>query len=379
LRYLVSNRKTGKGGKTTMKTTDVRDQLVYALRDDLIGPDVDDARDATHLTESLSSAPSHWYLTGFLAPTGQKTEDKEDPEAGEELQSALDDPSDGEAEAPVARRPLFPSSIGISVLVPKEAKTLKVCVTYGTYLPAAPPKDEEEPPRSKRTPTEPPLTDDSPIVRFTWTRTPHQHVLDLPLDSKPRFDRPLEGSNGVLLRVVLRPVPESERGLVPKGTRYATIFLVNERAAVEKPEQDRGFIFQVKLAAVCPEGFVARPNLRGARKEDDIDERIGDLQYRDCFEFGVGHGVSVVAETKADGKTVTCEKVATCWIPTAEVEKVVPTSVAGVELRMAELAKLENGAALRKEVGRLATEYGAWIEKQENLDPNLNEARKDTA
>jgi hypothetical protein len=114
-----------------MKTTDVRAQLAYALRDDLLGPDADDPRDAAHLTETLSSPPSHWYLTGFLAPTGQKTEEKEDPEAGEDLQNGPDDPSDGEAEAPVARRPLFPSSIGVSLLVPSETKSLSLRLTYG--------------------------------------------------------------------------------------------------------------------------------------------------------------------------------------------------------------------------------------------------------
>ena len=109
-----------------MTSADVRARLVYALRDDLIGPAPDDPRDVIHQTESLESAPSHWYLTGFPAPTGQSSEGKEDPEAGDELQSAIDDPSDGEAEAPIARRPLFPSSIGRSVrhrVIPSRAAT----------------------------------------------------------------------------------------------------------------------------------------------------------------------------------------------------------------------------------------------------------------
>ncbi len=50
-----------------MNSADVRAQLVYALRDDLIGPDPDDPRDEAHQTESLDWAPSHWYLTGFPA------------------------------------------------------------------------------------------------------------------------------------------------------------------------------------------------------------------------------------------------------------------------------------------------------------------------
>ena len=99
-----------------MPPADLRERLVYALRDDLIGPDADDPRDAAHLTESLSSPPAHGYLTGFLAPTGQAVEEKEDPQADEGLDAAVEGPEEGEAEAPVAsRRPVFPSSMGMEV------------------------------------------------------------------------------------------------------------------------------------------------------------------------------------------------------------------------------------------------------------------------
>jgi hypothetical protein len=358
-----------------MKTTDVRAQLAYALRDDLLGPDADDPRDAAHLTESLSSPPSHWYLTGFLAPTGQRTEEKEDDEAGEDLQNGPDDPSDGEAEAPVARRPLFPSSIGVSVLVPRETKALSLRLTYGTYLPAP----EDAPPRSRRLGTEPPPPEDGGHGRTTWTRTPHEQRVPLALDGRDRLDVPVEGSGGLTVRVVFRPVPESERSLVPPGTRVATIFLVNERVAVERPEQDRGFVFQTKFAVTCAEGFVARPNLRGAEEDDDIDERIGDLQYRDCFEFAVGHGVSVEVDVTTRGGASVCTRISTSWMPSAQVEKVVPSPVDGVELRMSALGGLTDGPAFQREVGELASSYGAWIDEQAALDASLSGPRKKTA
>jgi hypothetical protein len=360
-----------------MKTTDVRSQLTYALRDDLIGPDADDPRDAVHLQEVLPSAPSHWYLAGFLAPTAQKPEDKEDAEANEEVSSAVDDPSDGEADAPVARRPLFPSSIGLSVLVPKDCTALDVRVTYGTYAPA--PKSDL-PPKSVRAPDA--EEDDGQPIRLTWTRTQHEHKVALPLNGPPRAEQALNvagATDSLVLRLVLRPVPESERGLVPKGTRYATVFLVNERNAVEKPEQDRGFVFQVKFTLSCEEGFVARPNLRGAWKDDDIDERIGDLQFRDCFEFGVGHGVSVNAESVREGTGVKCHRISTSWMPSAEVEKVVPSAVKGVELKMATLGELPEGRAAGAALTKLGAAYGEWIDRQAKLDPTLTDARRDTA
>lgn len=48
-----------------MPVTQVRDQLLSALERDLIGPLQED--------ELLPLPPSRWYLTGFLAPQGDRT------------------------------------------------------------------------------------------------------------------------------------------------------------------------------------------------------------------------------------------------------------------------------------------------------------------
>ncbi len=176
---------------------------------------------------------------------------------GADLGSAVDDPSDGEAEAPVARKPVFPSSIGLSVLVRPECKSLSLRAMFGTYTPvpakpgpsrtrdsAAPPAratSSDAPPAKPDTPSrasEPPDGEEASL-RVHWRREPHSFTETLPLDGKTRFDVPLKDFEGVSLRVVLRKVPETEIGkvpetdigLVPPGTRYATIFLVNDRKA----------------------------------------------------------------------------------------------------------------------------------------------------
>ncbi|MRG96408.1 DISARM system helicase DrmA [Polyangium spumosum] len=357
----------------------VRADLVYTLRDDLLGPDPDDPRDAAHATETLTSSPAHWYLTGFLAPTGQKAEEKEDEEAGDDLSSALDDASEGEADAPAARRPVFPSSMGLSVLVRAASKRLTVRVTFGTYAPASPPPS----PRSGEGLGVRPDSDIPPAEdarsRHHWVRTPYEHTVTIPLDDKPRFDVLLEGSGGVVLRVVLRPVPETELAFVEKGTRYATIFLVNQRDPIPRPEEDRGFIFQTRFTVSCTEDFVPRPNLRGASPDADIDEKVGDLLYRDCFEYAVGHGVSTVAKVQGQGRDPFCNEVSTTWLPTAEIEKVEPSEVKGVTLEMRELAKIEDAETLKDKVGKLVTAYGEWIEAQADTDLDGHATRMDTA
>jgi Helicase conserved C-terminal domain len=338
----------------------IRTDLVSALRDDLVGPDPDDA---AHATEALTTTPSSWYLTGFLAPTTQPLDEKEDETADEELTSTADSPEEGEPEAPVARRPVFPSSIGITVLVHAETKALRARVTYGIYTPktltAA--GDAIDGRRASSRPPSMEGTHESGS-RLVWVREPHDHEVTITLDGGARIAPALP--EGVLLRAELRDVPETELLLVKPGTRYLTLFLVNQRAAKARPDQDVGFMFQVRIEVTCAEGLVERPNLRGARLEDDLDERIGDLQYRDAFEYAVGHGVSVSAKVMGRSGDVFCHEVATSWVPEAEVEKVKPSNVTGVELHMEALGALADGAAVHGALDGLVPAYRGWIDDQ---------------
>jgi hypothetical protein len=175
----------------------------------------------------------------------------------------------------------------------------------------------------------------------------------------------LAGSGGVVVRGVMRPLREDQRAQVPAGTSVITVFLVNQRPPIEAgPDQDRAVIFQAELAVHCSEGFVPRPNVRGAHLDDVLDERMGDLQYRDAFEYAVGHGVSVRATVQGFGADVFCDDVRTTWTPSAQVERVIPSEVPGCELGMDALAAMESPAALRAAVAPMVAQYRAWIIQQ---------------
>ena len=108
-----------------MTSAEARNRLVEALELDLIGPKPGSPYEA----EVLPQAPSRWYLTGFLVPYEAKVEDRQDEAAHEQLElgdgsGGADD--DDTPEPPSARRAFFPSSLGISVLVPKDAQALDV-------------------------------------------------------------------------------------------------------------------------------------------------------------------------------------------------------------------------------------------------------------
>src|SRR5271166_4100514 len=90
---------------------------MQALRLDLVGPE-----NGTDLeAEVLPQAPSRWYLTGFLVPL----------EAGVVQKS--DETADDDPDSPAARRAFFPSSIGLSLLVSKQTRQLRVEVNWGDY------------------------------------------------------------------------------------------------------------------------------------------------------------------------------------------------------------------------------------------------------
>src|SRR5881296_3902679 len=122
-------------GLTT--SLEVRGKLVDALKLDLVGPWIGHVLAEEQLPGRVR--PSNWYLTGFLIPTGtppEKSADAdEDDDLGEIPESAgLAEESNEERKA--AKKGFFPSSMGLSFLVPRETRDLTVTVRWGDYTQA---------------------------------------------------------------------------------------------------------------------------------------------------------------------------------------------------------------------------------------------------
>lgn len=338
-------------------SAEIRSELVDALRLDLVGP----VKGHELESEVLPTAPSRWYLTGFLVPHEAAEDVRRDETAEEQLEIAgiaenTDD--DAPAEQVSKRKAFFPSSIGISTLVRVSTKSVQVVVQWGDYQQVL---TEPEKPRE-------------------WRRTQRSAALAVNLDeigSKPKtVDVP--ESDGLRVTVSLRGVsPAVARGIAgdsePCDCRAISVFLVNERRIdpESKEKKDERFVFQARLVLTCDEGFLPRPDLRGV-ESDDADDRIADLQYRDTFEFAVGHGVS----THAANDRGKCREIETEWIPEADVEKVQPSSIDGVELRMDALATA-TPADLESWLTPLVSQYGEWIERQATVSI-ANQRRRET-
>ncbi|MCY1062784.1 DISARM system helicase DrmA [Nannocystis sp. SCPEA4] len=315
----------------------VRDQLVSALALDLVGPAPDDAARAEEL---LPVAPSVWYLTGFLVPFEAPPSEREGDDADGELDGidkarAGDDESAPEVAA--ARKGLFPSSIGLSMLVPADTRSLTVTARWGDYHPQLQTESESGGRRAPR-----------------WQRRPRAETLELPL--KPgQTPHPIPNSGGLEFALSVRPAPTAT-GL-PPGTRAVSVFLVNRRPTAEEA-REQAWVFQAGLHVTSPAPLVPRPDVRSS---EDWDDRVADLQYRAVVEHAVGHNVSVRVHCDPGGE---CRQVETVWLPQAHVEKVIATAIPSVDLGMEVLAAAPSGAVLADRLSGLVDAYTNWLAGQ---------------
>jgi hypothetical protein len=400
-------------------SAEVRDDIVRKLHRDLIGPapvlaDEDIAR------ERLGDPPSSWYLAGFLVPDPdhaeplqserpfaeldrQQEEDRRRAEQArqaemEEIQdfegevgadragAADDDGSAGEEEAKAVRR-LFPSSLGLTVLLPPEVEEIEAVVTWGDYLPEPPPtegdlfgEDAGEPAESQ------PESGGRPARErdLDWIRRPRRKTVRVPIDKARKRTVEVPDSSAVAvsggsLRLSVH-VREFPRHTIdgPDGRIHAvTVFLLNQRPQVpRKRYRDATYAFQARLDLHCPTGFAPRYDLSDYRS-DDADLRVADLHYRDVAEYAVGRNVG--ADWAAPDAEDRVTHVWTDPLPRAEVHRVAPnTEIASAEFGMAALAEAarSGGDALAARLTGLAEDYASWIADQGERAEGLRGERR---
>jgi hypothetical protein len=339
----------------------VREKLVDALKLDLVGP-----WPGHRLAEERLPArerPSNWYLTGFLIPSGTPPEkagdaDEDDDMEGE-VPEAVPPSEESSDERKAAKKGYFPSSMGLSFLVPAETKTLGVTVRWADYRRAEVPDH------------------DGRLVQV-WARHPREQAVEVkPKGSNDPLDLDVPESDGLQLVLLERSVSGSELGdQLPTGTRAVSLFLVNRRKPIApgEGEPDTAYVFQAEVEVRSEHAFVARPDLRGAWA-DDWDDRVADLHYADTPEYATGHGISADWEV-ADG---TCQVVRTAWMPTSGVEKTATVDLPGVELSMEALGALADGSAVAPALQPLVDQYRAWIEARRADVEKLRGRRRETA
>ncbi len=335
---------------------EVREKLVEALKLDLVGPWVGHALNREKLPGWVR--PSNWYLTGFLIPSGTPPEQSSDADEDDDLglvpeSAGLAEESNEERKA--AKKGFFPSSMGLSFLVPKQTDALTVTLRWGDYAPREVAGENE------------------PVS--VWQREPREESVRVPLAglTDPKV-HDVPASGGLQLHVVERRISgEHLAERIPDGTRSVSVFLVNHRAP-DTADPDVAYAFQPEIEVRGEASFVPRPDLRGAQAAD-WDEQVADLHFADTPEYATGHGVSAEWEV-VDG---VCHLLRTAWIPSAEVEKTATVDVPGVELSMEALGGLTDGAAAESAMRPLVILYRDWIDAKRTDIAKLEGERRDTA
>jgi hypothetical protein len=344
-------------GNAPADSLEVRSRLAEALKLDLVGP----WADHTLSDEKLPGwvRPSNWYLTGFLIPIGtppEKSSDIDEDEDIEDIPGAAGLAEESTEERKSAKKGFFPSSMGLSFLVPKEAKSIDILIRWGDYEQA-----------------EIPSEDGKPIS--IWQRIAQEESIAFPLtgEIKPVV-RNVPKSNGLQIHAVERTVNTADlREQIPSGSRSVSVFLVNSRQPNDE-EPDLSYIFQAEIEVHSELPFVARPDPRDA-SEEEWDEQVSDLHYADVPEYATGHGVS--AEWEIEGGA--CRLLRTAWIPAAQVEKTVTADIKDVELSMDALGNMADGLAVETALQPLVRAYREWIESKKNSLGSLSGLRLDTA
>lgn len=335
-------------------SAEVRSHLIRAMQLDLVGPTPDDVE---YAEEILTQAPSKWYLTGFLVPFGAPVEVRSDETADDTLEQLSSSDTNEDANAPEAssaRKAHFPSSIGLSFLLPENTTELNITVQWGDYqfLESETELDDSENPQSAK--------------QELWQRSPH--CISMPislLGNQRKIQIEVPDSNGLKLFVSNRAVASSPQQKLPVGTRSVSVFLVNYRSNNPNQKHDISFIFQACLTIRTADAFVSRPNLRGQNSQDR-DEAVSSLQYRNDCEYAVGHNVSAITILSSNH---ICQEIRTNWMPTAEVARVKPAEIPGLELGMEALAKAKDAATISEMVYPMVTAYTDWITKQQAAAP----------
>jgi hypothetical protein len=357
-------------------SAEIRQQLVSALRSDLIGPSWDET---ARRHEQLSQPPSVWYTTGFLVPhvfqqeadrtgaDGQASyadlagEDESNDAANRLEKKERDEDANDSLDQGNKRRSWFPSSLGMSFIL-ERGSTLEATVTWGDY---DPPADGDDPKLWLRSPQK---------AEQTFTIAGPGTSNDIPLEGNPE---------GLCLRWIARQAPKKLG--YPSDQLSVSLFLLNKRKPPESNQirhRDPHTAFQAELSVHCPEGFPPRRDALQNASNQDNDESLAALQYRRDFCFASGHNVAVNAEGIAEERPDRAFTLTSTWLPTAEVTRVLPEPPAearSVPMGMEALADLAQSEQVIDRLLPMVKAYRGWITQQPKhpvSDKDQNETAK---
>jgi Helicase conserved C-terminal domain len=340
----------------------MRDSLVDALRDDLLGPvggEEEVLRD---------DAPITMYPIGVLFPRPRPDDGPAEPADLEAERDGLDTTAlaarpAGEEPAPDLGVSLanvrMPSSMGLTFAVdPAVSSRIRFTVRAAVYTPEDADGNPVSAQRSEARTTE--------TQREHWRRvTLHlePEVVDVTV---PRLHEPITLHPGLQLRVLVRPASG------PAGTVTVTATVVNDLKVGQYDLRDAHCFYQPVLEVTAEdEGrapFVERPAAAGAV---DSEQALSRMLYRHAPSFATGHGcaarwdwtpppIGAVGTQRAAVASLSTEFVPSHEVLLTDSNPQIDDTALGMEA-LGTVPTADVLAALRG----LLTGYAAWIDEQE--------------
>ena len=381
------------------ETLAARDFIVDFLRKELVGPSPGYPVVQLDGEEILRAQdpPRQRYGAGILFPmrshvlrqdeTGaaeDASQDADSPEPDQIVEgtktdgalegtevSAGESPPDTDRDVTLANE-FLPSAMGLSALL-EVPECLRVDVQAGIYL-------HEELQWDTRT-----GKDGGKPYPKGWWRRPVDRSLELSSDEllgdgTVTLEKPVVEDNGQIvlsIHVVSRLHEQSSKSV---RSRLITFTLINRRQSGNRTPDNTDCFFQCAFSITAADGqgcFRSYPEQPHDR--DNPDERSLQLLHLHRRTFAVGHGCAADWQD-SDGERTTL--VRTEVMPTYEIRPVLPTRIAGLELRMKDLASHEPRMSADL-CARLCDEYAAWITAREDeitrrtdLIPELDETAR---
>ena len=315
-----------------MTALETREQVVQRLRQDLIGPFVDD--------EILLGRPLDIYLSGILWPLESSFGAEED-DGGAADEDENEDQLSGQVSV---FGQMKPSTMGLSFAFNSSPKvTFTIGYSFGAYSLL----ESEE---SKKSESE------------TWKRRKVTGQVEVVLadDSNQYLD---VDTNDLPLRVKL-----NIRNKKLNNIRLVTVTLINASRIADDSKVDGNVksIFQTHLS-VSPKEKSFFMGLPDERMPIDEDEESARLLYWDEHSYAVGHQCSATwSPTETE-----ISKIETDWLPSENVpmfsqagHEVFGKLTAGEKLAAKLLANQDKAVTITT-LRELGDCYEAWIKKQE--------------
>jgi len=322
--------------------SDVRQEIIDAIKKDLIGP-----RDGDE--EVLDELPELSYLTGLIHPLSKDSEIEFDQQEDIALEyDDMDSFGDEDNDDKYVNKYKVQNSFGISFYLTNEIQTIEIKINWGDYIreKSIGEKNGKEISKRKYRRHHRSLT-----LKILADNSFKSKTFDLGIENKNSIDTAFY--RGVLVKISQYKLSEEYR--------LVSVYVTNNRSADE--ELSNGIMFQAETIVKTTGKFYFIPEYM-CREVDLTDEFL--YECKPVYSRGYGCGTNW---QEFDGKTIFVE---TTFIPEHELPGVNPelTGFIPKTFSMKFFSKPKNRKEIIERLANLHDSYLGWVENLKK-DPKM--------